>query len=271
VPDVKENLVINPPTEPRDMTSVLYEAKDHIAYITLNRPEALNAINREMSEELEDIWYRFDADPDVWVGILSAAGDQSFCSGADLRQMADNKSKPSHRPIRKLGYGIDIFKPLIAGVNGYCLAAGLDMMLCCDIRVAAESATFGMPMTRAGVMASTGASQLPRSIAWAHAMELLLTAEKIDAQEAYRIGLVNKVVPADQLMSTCEAYAQKILRNSPSAVRLTKEAAIRGRDTTMQESLNIGFSLQRFNRTTADAKEGPKAFSEKRKPKWSGS
>jgi len=253
------------------MNSVLYEVKDHIAYITLNRPEALNAINREMSEELEDIWYRIEADQNVWVGILSAAGDKSFCSGVDLRQMADGNGKPSHRPVHKLGHGIDVFKPLIAGVNGHCLAAGLDMMLCCDIRVASDSATFGMPMTRVGVMASTGASQLPRSISWAHAMEMLLTAEKIDAQEAYRIGLVNKVVPPDQLMAACQTYAQKILRNSPSAVRLTKEAAIRGRDTTMQESLHIGFGLQRFNRTTSDATEGPKAFAEKRKPNWSSS
>ena len=252
------------------MPAVLYEKKGRIAYVTLNRPEALNAVNREMSEALEDTWYQFDADPDVWVAILTGAGDRSFCSGADLRQLASGTGRPDYRPVHSLGHGVDVFKPIIGAVNGFCLAAGIDMILPCDIRVAAENATFGMTMTRWGVMASTGASQLPRSIHWAHAMEMLLTAERIDAQEAYRIGLVNKVVPFDQLIPTCEEYAEKILQNSPMAVRLTKEAAIRGRETTMQESLNIGFSLQRYNRTTDDAKEGPKAFSEKRKPEWKG-
>jgi len=252
------------------MPAVLYEKKGHIVYITLNRPEALNAVNREMSEELEDSWYKFDADEEAWVAILTGAGDRSFCSGADLRQMASGSTTPSYRPVHSLGHGIDIFKPVIAGVNGFCLAAGMDMMLPADIRVAAENATFGMTMTRWGVMASTGASQLPRSIAWCHAMEMILTAERISAQEAYRIGLVNKVVPFDQLIPTCEEYAEKILQNSPIAVRLSKEAVIRGRETTMQESLNIGFALQRFNRTTEDSREGPKAFAEKRKPEWKG-
>ncbi|MBI2886502.1 MAG: enoyl-CoA hydratase/isomerase family protein [Chloroflexi bacterium] len=251
------------------MPAVLYEKKGHIAYVTLNRPEAMNAVNREMSEELEDLWYQFDADDEAWVAILTGAGDRAFCAGADLRQMAAG-GRPAYRPTHSLGHGIDVFKPIIAGINGYCLAAGIDMVLPCDIRVAAEHATFGMTMTRWGVMASTGASQLPRSIHWCHAMEMILTAERIDAQEAYRIGLVNKVVPLGQLIPTCEAYAEKILLNSPMAVRLSKEAAIRGRETTMQESLNIGFSLQRYNRTTEDAKEGPRAFAEKRTPNWTG-
>lgn len=251
------------------MPALLYEVRNHIAYLTLNRPEALNALNRELSMELEEAWHRYDADDDAWVAILTANG-RAFCSGADLRQRAGDVEAPeSHRPTLSNGHGFDIYKPIIVGVHGYCLAAGIDLVLPCDIRVAGESAQFGMSMTRVGVMASTGASQLPRSLQWAHAMEMLLTAERIGPQEAYRIGLVNKVVPDEDIMKTCEEYAAKIMRNSPTAIRLTKEAAIRGRDaSTMAESLKIGFSLQRLMRTTPDAKEGPRAFIEKREPQW---
>lgn len=250
------------------MSTVLYEVRNHIAYVTLNRPEALNAINGELSAELEETWFRYDADDDAWVAILTANG-RAFCAGADLRRGSPELQPTSHRPHYSNGHGFDIYKPIIVGVHGYCLAAGIDVVLPCDIRVAAESAQFGMTMTRVGVMASTGASQLPRSIHWAHAMEMLLTGERISGAEAYRIGLVNKVVPDDQLLATCEEYAAKIMRNSPTAVRLTKEAAIRGRDaSTMAESLKIGFGIQRLMRTTPDAKEGPKAFLEKREPQW---
>lgn len=251
------------------MSTVLYELRDHVAYITLNRPEALNAINHELGSDLEDTWYRFDADPEAWVAILTANG-RAFCSGADLRSRAEGTDEQNHRPRLSNGHGFDIYKPIIVGVHGYCLAAGIDLVLPCDIRVAGESAIFGMTMTRVGVMASTGTSQLPRSIHWAHAMEMLLTGDRFPASEAYRMGLVNKVVPDDNLMVTCEEYAAKIKRNSPTAIRLTKEAAIRGRDaSSMAESLKIGFSLQRLMRTTPDAKEGPRAFMEKRDPEWS--
>jgi E-phenylitaconyl-CoA hydratase len=246
--------------------NVIYEVKDHICYITLNRPDALNALNRELQQDLYDAWHMYDEDMDAWVAILTANG-RAFCSGADLRGRREPGQPRS--PIYSNGHGFDIYKPIVVGVHGYCLAAGIDLVLPCDIRVAADDAQFGMTMTRVGVIASTGASQLPRSIHWAHAMEMLLTGERIGPEEAYRIGLVNKVVPRDQLMEACEEYARKIMRNSPSAVRLTKEAAIRGRDaSTMAESLKIGFSLQRLMRTTPDAKEGPRAFLDKREPEW---
>ena len=249
------------------MAAVIYEVKNHIAYVTLNRPEALNAINKQLSAELEETWHRFDADPDAWVAILTANG-RAFCAGADLKDRV-SPPKESARPTLSLGHGFDVYKPIIVGVNGYCLAAGIDVVLPCDIRVAGEDAVFGMTMTRVGVMASTGASQLPRSIGWAHAMEMLLTAERIDADTAYRIGLVNAVVPNDELLQKCEEYAEKILKNSPTAARLTKEAAIRGRDSaTIAESLKVGFSLQRLMKTTPDASEGPRAFVEKRSPNW---
>lgn len=247
--------------------TVLYEKKGHIAYVTLNRPEALNAINRQMREELEQVWYDFDQDPDAWIAILTGVG-RAFSSGADLRQSARG-APPSTRPVASYSHR-DLVKPLICAVNGLCFAAAVDMMLPCDIRVAAEEATFGMTMTRWGVVAGTGATQLPRSINWCHAMEMLLTAERITAQEAYRIGLVNKVVPLAELIPTCESYAEKILLNSPLAVRATKEAAVRGRDTTVAESLHIGSMLSRYYGTTQDAKEGPRAFTEKRKPSWTG-
>ncbi len=250
-----------------DLETVEYEVRDHIAYITLNRPDALNALNRELQADLKEAWQRYDEDPEAWVAILTANG-RAFCAGADLRSRRA-AGDPPDRVIGSNGHGFDIYKPIVVGVHGYCLAAGIDLVLPCDIRVAAEDAQFGMTMTRVGVIASTGASQLPRSINWNHAMEMILTGERIDGHEAYRIGLVNKVVPREQLMEACEEYAHKILRNSPTAVRLSKEAAIRGRDaSTMAESLKIGFSLQRLMRTTPDSKEGPRAFLEKREPEW---
>ncbi len=251
------------------MPVVEYETRDHIAYITLNRPDALNALNRELSQALASAWHRYNADPDAWVAILTANG-RSFCAGADLKDRAGPTDEPPQGPTLSLGHGIDVFKPIVVGIHGHCLAAGIDLVLPCDIRVAAEDASFGMTMTRWGVIASTGASQLPRSIPWALAMEMLLTGERVDAAEAYRIGLVNRVVPREELLEACEQYAHRILRNSPAAVRLTKEAAIRGRDAaTMAESLKVGFSLARLMRTTPDATEGPRAFAEKRDPVWS--
>ncbi|MSP79173.1 MAG: hypothetical protein EXR67_06455 [Dehalococcoidia bacterium] len=247
------------------MPSVLYEKKGHVSYVTLNRPEVLNAINREMREELEQVFFNFEQDNDAWVAILTGAG-RGFSAGADLRDRGPRAGAPN-KPVSNYSHR-DIMKPIICGINGAVRAAGMDMMLPCDIRVAAEEATFGMTMTRWGVVASTGASQLPRSINWCHAMELLMTAEPINAQEAYRIGLVNKVVPLEKLIPTCEEYAEKILRNSPIAIRMTKEAAVRGRDTSLAESLHIGSMLSRYSSTTEDSKEGPKAFTEKRKPNW---
>ena len=256
-------------TSEAHQATVLYETRDHIAYITLNRPEQLNAINRRMAEELEAAWYRFDADADAWVAILTGNGERALCSGRDLCQYGPTDAEAAGQPSRRLGVGIEVFKPIIAGVHGYCLAAGLDPIPQADIRVAANDASFGMTMTRWGVMAATGASQLPRAIHWNQALELLLTAERIDAREAYGLGLVNRVVLRDQLLAACEEYAAKIMRNSPTAVRLTKEAAVRGRDAaTLAESLGIGKSLQRYMRTTADASEGPRAFAEKREPRW---
>ncbi|MSP78905.1 MAG: enoyl-CoA hydratase/isomerase family protein [Dehalococcoidia bacterium] len=246
------------------MPTVLYEKKGHVSYVTLNRPEVLNAINSEMREELEQVWFDFEQDPDAWVAIMTGAG-RGFSAGGDLR--ARDRGAAPTRPAHSYSHR-DVMKPIICGINGPVRAAGMDMMLPCDIRVAADVATFGMTMTSWGVMASTGASQLPRSIRWANAMELLMTAEPINAQEAYRIGLVNKVVPLEKLMETCDEYAAKILRNSPTAIRLTKEAAVRGRDATLAESLHIGSMLGRYSGTTEDSKEGPKAFTEKRKPNW---
>ena len=143
------------------MSTVIYEKTDHIAYVRLNRPEALNAINNEMRRELEAVWHDFNADDDLWVAILTAEGDRAFSSGADLRERAYvTGEKEDPRPIHTLGHGINVYKPIVCGIHGYCLAAGLDVALACDIRVAADDASIGMTMTRWGVMAATGATQL---------------------------------------------------------------------------------------------------------------
>ena len=193
--------------------TVVYAQKEKIAYITLNRPEVMNAMNRQMSQDLSVVWEDFRLDPDVWVAIVTGAGDKAFSSGADLRdrfvdgrqEMADQFWAPSVEgsPAGRR----EIWKPIIAAINGYCLAGGLELALSCDLRIASENATFGMSEVLRGIIPGSGAQMLPRQIPYVKAVELLLTGDRIDAQEAYRIGLINKVVPLPELRPAAEEMA----------------------------------------------------------------
>jgi E-phenylitaconyl-CoA hydratase len=259
--------------------AILYEKKDKIAIITINRPEAMNAIDPETSEELGKAWLDFRDDPNLWVGILTGAGDKAFSAGADLKKMIPMLAKLStferrEREEKFPGFGgitrgLNIWKPIIAAINGFCLAGGMEMALSCDLRVAAEHATFGLMEVSRGIIPGAGGTQrLPRMIPIAKAMEMILMAQRIDAQEALRLGLVNRVVPLAELMPTAMKMAETISQNAPLAVRSAKEAIIRGLSTTLEEGLRLESVLQSYLLKTEDAIEGPKAFAEKRKPQY---
>ncbi len=262
------------------MSEVLYEKRDRLAYITLNRPEALNALNTPLREQLLDALRDFDNDDETWVAIITGAGSRAFSAGADLKEMSRRK-EAEHAGERRdafwgpqpvsLNRGLKIWKPIIAAINGYCLAGGLELALACDIRVAAEHAEFALKEVQRGIIPGGGGTQrLPRAIPLNIALELMLTGDHISAAEAYRLGLVNHVVPADQVMAKAEEVARRICANAPLSVRAIKEAAYRGLDTTLDEGLRIESFLAHAVGHTDDSREGPRAFAEKRPAEFRG-
>jgi enoyl-CoA hydratase len=252
-------------------STVLYEKRDHVTIVTINRPEAMNSLTMEMLMGIEEAFVEFNADPDGWVAIFTAAGDKAFSSGLDLKEAA-----PMLTGGDSLGFDdttkrqfSDVYKPIICAVNGFCIAGGMEMLLGTDLRIAAEHATFGLGEVRWGLVPLGGTHiRLPRQIPWAMSMQLLLTGKPISAQRAYEVGLINEVVPADELMPTAMKWAEGLCKNGPLAMRTAKEIAVRALD------LEPGFVLEKAlgARVLAseDAVEGPKAFSEKRKPDFTG-
>jgi enoyl-CoA hydratase len=251
--------------------TLLYEKRDHVAVVTLNRPEAMNALTREMLTALDAVFEDFAGDPELWVAILTGAGERAFSSGMDL-----NEAIPLLTAGDQMGYEdhtkrqfSDIFKPIIAAVNGHCIAGGLEMLQGTDLRIAAEHATFGLGEVRWGIIPTGGSHiRLPRQIPWAVAMELLLTGEPIDARRAYEIGLVNRVVPSERLLPEALELAGKICRNGPLAVRTAKEIAVRALGQEPGFVLEKALGARVFE--SEDAREGPRAFVEKRKPRFTG-
>ena len=250
--------------------SVDFEKEGKIAIITMNRPEKLNAINAEQGRAMNEALIRFRDDPGLWVAIITGAGDRAFSAGADIAGFIDRQSGDRDDRAERVR-GDNIWKPLIAAIHGYCLGGGLETALTCDIRIAADNSRLGLPEIRVGVIAGGGGvSRLPRFIPRAIAAEMILTGKQIDAQEAYRIGLVNEVVPRDQLMPTAKKWAETICEAGPLQVRAAKEGLIRGYDLTLEESDQLVRDLAASLRSTEDAKEGARAFVEKRKPDWKG-
>jgi len=252
-------------------STLSYERKGPIAILTIDRPQARNALTTEMLTGIEDAMRAFQADPDLWVAILTAAGDETFSAGLDLKEAA-----PLLTGGDSLGFDdatkrqfSDVFKPIICAVNGLCVAGGMEMLLGTDLRIAAEHATFGLGEVRVGLVPLGGTHvRLPRQIPWAIAMQLLLTGKPISARRAYEVGLVNEVVPSEALMPTALRWAEALCRNGPLAMRTAKEIAVRALD------LEPGFVLEKAlgARVLAseDAREGPAAFVEKRKPRFRG-
>jgi len=247
-----------------------YEREGRIAIFTINRPEAFNAVNVQIFQELHDRMVEFRDDPELWVGIITGARKRAFSAGADIKDMLsflkEHRDSPSALPP-SIMRGLDVWKPLIAAVNGLALGGGLEIVLACDIRIASEKARFGTPEVTLGLVPGWGGTQrLPRMLPWCKAAELLLMGRPIDAQEAYRIGLVNKVVPQEQVMPTAKEWAEAICQAGPLAVRAAKEAMIRGSSMTLDDGLRLEDSLSAYLLGTEDFNEGITAFAEKRKP-----
>jgi len=247
-----------------------YTKEGKIATFTINRPQAMNAMTPEGFSEFNKYLIDFRDDPEVWIGIITGAGDKAFCAGADIKETL---------PFMKAGgevsptilRGMDVYKPFIAAVNGLALGGGLEFALACDIRIASENARFGLTEVNVGLIPGWGGTQrLPRLIGTGRAAEMLFSGRLIDAAEAYRIGLVNLVVPLDKLMSTAREWAENIRKAAPLAVRAAKEAMLRGTNTTLAEGLRIESELEHQMTKTDDFSEGIKAFAEKRKPNYQG-
>ncbi|MBV8461930.1 MAG: enoyl-CoA hydratase/isomerase family protein [Acidimicrobiales bacterium] len=251
-----------------------YALEGHVATITYNRPEALNAINGAMRRDLNEAFGRFRDDDEAWVAIVTGAGS-AFCVGGDLRDGAGSVGafggtfweKPT---VNSFESGWEIFKPVIAAVNGYCLGYGLTLVSWCDFVVASDRAQFGFPEVRLGVPTIVGAIRLPQRLNWQHAMELLLTGERIDAERAKEIGLAGWVVPHDQLMDEARRLADRLLAAAPLAARATKEVAVRARSLPPVEAIRFGETMRLVAMATDDAKEGLQAAAERRAPRWQG-
>jgi enoyl-CoA hydratase/carnithine racemase len=256
---------------------VIYEKRDHVAYVTLNRPERMNALEHHSHRELIEIFDDFAADADAWVAIITGAGERAFCAGNDLKataQASANGTKrvdPSTR-FAAITRGYSCPKPLIAAVNGVALGGGFEIALACDIVIAADTARFGLPEPRVGLIAGAGGiHRLTRQIPLKQAMGMLLTGRLVSAAEGYRLGFVNDVVPASDLMTAATRWAQEILECSPLLVALTNEAARDGHGLDVDAAIARDWE-QRIPRMLAshDYIEGPRAFAEKRKPAWTG-
>jgi E-phenylitaconyl-CoA hydratase len=254
--------------------TVRYERDGHVATITYHRPEVLNAINGELRQDLNAAWERFRADEEAWVAIVTGAG-RAFCVGADLRDGAGSAGTwPGSfweiPTINSFESGLEVWKPTIAAVNGYCLGYGLTLVAACDFVIAADDAQFGMPEVRLGVPTIVGAIRLPRRIGLQPALELLLTGERIDAARAAEIGLAGRVVPRAELLTEARGLADRLCAGAPLAVRAVKEMAYRGQALPWTDAVRMGESLRRMVLATDDAAEGRAAAAERRVPRWTG-
>ena len=254
--------------------SVRYELDGHVATITYNRPAALNAVNGDMRRGLNQAFSRFRDDENAWVAIVTGAG-RAFCAGGDLRDGAGSIGefagtfweKPT---INSFESGWEIFKPVIAAVNGYCLGYGLTLVTWCDFVIASDRAEFGFPEVLLGTPAIVGAIRLPQRVNWQYAMELLLTGERIDATRAKEIGLAGWVVPHDALMEEARALAARLVAAAPLAARAMKEVAVRSQQLPSLEAIRFGETMRKVAATTEDAAEGARAAAERRAPEWRG-
>lgn len=255
--------------------SIDVDVKDGIAVITINRPDRLNAMDADHYAGLSRAWMHVRDEPDIRVAIVTGAGEKSFTTGADIKSFLTQPPSLAEMWLTQrdqlLNRGLEVWKPVVAAVNGYCLGGGMTLLLATDIRIAAEHATFGLTEVKRGVIAGNGGTQ--RAIAqmpYAIAMEFLLTGDPVDAATAARWGLVNKVVPQRDLLATAKDYARRIAANAPLAVQAAKELALRSRDVDLATGLRMEQMFNRMLMFSDDAKEGPAAFAEKRPPRFRG-
>ncbi len=257
---------------------ITYGTKGRIAYLTMDRPEVLNALHPPANAEMRRAAEAFRDDKDAWVLIVTGAGDRAFSAGNDLKATAERSKHPDAGRTPWISFGgitsgFECDKPIIAAVNGIALGGGFELALACDIVVAAEHATFGLPEPRVGLVAGAGGMhRLPQQIPLKIAMGLLLTGQRIDAHEAHRLGLVNEVVPPAELMDAAHRWASSILECAPLSVRLSKASAMSGLTLSPGEAMAEDQRSGRLAalRASSDFVEGPRAFAEKRKPVWRG-
>lgn len=240
-------------------TTVLYERTGHIATITYNRPEAMNAVNGALRRDLNAAWEQLRADDEAWVAIVTGAG-RAFCAGADLKDPGSAVGNDEHSfwevpSLTSLESGMEIWKPIICAVNGYALGFGLTLVAACDYVIASDQASFGFPEVQLGVPTVQGAVRMPQMVGWQNAMELLLWGDRIDAHRAKEMGLVQRVVPHDELMDEARAAAQRLVdKCAPLAVRATKEIAWRGQQMGFVDAIRFGETMRKVAAATEDAK-----------------
>ncbi len=256
------------------MGGIEYSKEGRLGIIRINCPEKLGILDVERMQALTDALVDFRDDDGLWVGIVTSTGEKVFSAGVDIRDyLGLVRRTPDHKWRRPTAImrGLVINKPLIAACNGLTIGGGLEIALACDIMIAAENARFGLPEVKVGLCPGGGGTvRLPRTIPRRLAAEMLFTGNTIDAREAYRIGLVNRVVPLEQLMIEAKKMAEIICANSPLAVRYAKELMVRGQDLPIEEALRLEDDFQTLVMRTGDFEEGLDAFKEKRKPEWQG-
>ena len=259
--------------------TILFETRDRIAFITLNRPDSLNAMNRQMTHELVDVCQQVEEDSGIRIAIFTGAGEKAFSAGMDLKERAETAFSPIERRQQKLTNKIytqarvvaAISKPTIAAIRGYCVGGGLEFALACDLRVAAEDAKLGLTEVRRGIIPGAGGTQrLTRAVGVTKAMEMCLTGDTVSGLEAKSLGLVNNAVPSADVLKAAEDLAGRILKGAPMSVAFIKEAIKKGVELPLDEGLRLEADLSALIGITEDAKEGPRAFAEKRSPVWKG-
>ncbi len=254
--------------------SVEFNVKDYIAVITLNRPEAMNALDPEAIEDLKKIWHEVEHSPDIRVAILTGAGEKSFCTGTDMKKAPKtNECMASvyFREGQPIIPAMKVSKPTIAAINGYAIGGGLEMALACDMRVASNNAKFGLTEVKVASLAGLNGTQcLPRAMPQAIAMKMLLTGEMIDAEEALRYGLISDIAEKGGVLEVAKGLAAKIASAAPLSVQAAKQAAVMGLDMPLEHGIAFSHLMWGILRDTEDRKEGFAAFAEKRKPEYKG-
>ena len=254
---------------------VLFSVEDHIAYITINRPEVMNAMDPETYHLLSEAWCSVRDDPEIWAAVVTGAGDKAFTAGADLKTTIPRQPEKYEfwqtQKDQILNRGLEVWKPIVAAINGYCLAGGMTLLLATDIRVACEDAVFSIPEVKRGILPANGGTQrIARQLPYAVAMEMVLLGRRLSAEEALRFGLINKVVPREKLMDAAKEYARALAASPPLALQAIKELVVRSQSMTLDEGIRLETTIFELLKTTEDAKEGPRAFAEKRPPVWQG-
>jgi len=262
-----------------EFQTILFEVRDQIAFVTFNRPESMNAMNRQMMKELVDACRQVEEDAGIRVAIFTGAGEKAFSAGMDLKERSETSFSPIERRQQKLSATVQtqtravaaMTKPTIAAIRGYCVGGGLEFALACDMRVAAADAKLGLAEVKRGLIPGSGGTQrLPRTVGVAKALEICLTGDNVTGAEAQRLGLVNIAVPASDVLKAAEDLAARILRGAPMSVLFIKEAIKKGVELSLDEGYRLESDLSAMIATTEDSKEGPRAFAEKRAPVWKG-